>query len=50
MSFSSLRNLLPLFNDGLWFVSMACHKQEGHEALNRSSEYTGQSKTYNFEI
>ena len=25
-------------------------KQEGHEALNRSPEYTGQSQTFNFEI
>ena len=26
------------------------YKQEGHEALNRSSEYTGQIQTFNFEI
>ena len=25
-------------------------KQEGHEALNGSPEYTGQSQTFNFEI
>ena len=25
-------------------------KQEGHEALNRSPEYTGQSQTFNFKI
>ena len=25
-------------------------EQEGHEALNRSPEYTGQSQTFNFEI
>ena len=25
-------------------------KQEGHEALKRSPEYTGQSQTFNFEI
>ena len=25
-------------------------KQDGHEALNRSPEYTGQSQTFNFEI
>ena len=25
-------------------------KQEGHEALNRSPEYTGESQTFNFEI
>ena len=25
-------------------------KQEGHEALNRSPEYTGQNQTFNFEI
>ena len=25
-------------------------KQKGHEALNRSPEYTGQSQTFNFEI
>ena len=24
-------------------------KQEGHQALNRSPEYTGQSQTFNFE-
>ena len=26
------------------------YEQEGHEALNRSPEYTGQSQTFNFEI
>ena len=25
-------------------------KQEGHETLNRSPEYTGQSQTFNFAI
>ena len=25
-------------------------KQEGHEALNCSPEFTGQSQTFNFEI
>ena len=29
---------------------LSINKQEGHEALNRSPEYTGQSQTFNFEI
>ena len=33
---------MPIYNKNL--------KQEGHEALNRSPEYTGQSQTFNFEI
>ena len=32
------------------FFSIDKSKQEGHEALNRSPEYTGQSQTFNFEI
>ena len=31
-------------------ISVSIIKQEGHEALNRSPEYTGQSQTFNFEI
>ena len=31
-------------------VKKAKKKQEGHEALNRSPEHTGQSQTFNFEI
>ena len=26
------------------------YKQEGHKALNRTPEYTGQNQTFNFEI
>ena len=37
---------------GIYFFRQlkAFFNQEGHEALNRSPEYTGQSQTFNFEI
>ena len=31
-------------------IDFHIYKQEGHEALNRSPEYIGQSQTFNFEI
>ena len=38
-----LYELNPMENGGK-------NKQKGHEALNRSPEYAGQSQTFNFEI
>ena len=39
---------IPVYlNKKKWRVHF---EQEGHEALNRSPEYTGQSQTFNFEI
>ena len=47
---------LSLFSTYNLFYNAVCSlifidiKQEGHEALNRSPEYIGQSQTFNFEI
>ena len=38
------------FINSTQYISKTIHKQEGHKALNRSPEYTGQSQTFNFEI
>ena len=47
-----IANYNKMANQNVFFLIFkdSIMKQEGHEALNRSPEYTGQSQTFKFEI